>query len=184
MGMSSNIANFGGQPDASLPAACSQPPARFADFVYFAIEASESIKALSIRWHVPEESIRRYRDGSQSPAFDRLCGFRLNPGERLVLCRLLAAGAVRIEPLNPDEADRRRQNAIAGVSEQELRGVSIALAHEAQEVVEVIHEALADGQIDQAEGTRLDAALDHVQATAGRVRPGFWRRLFNVHRRA
>lgn len=155
---------------------------RFADFVYFAIEAAESIKSLAARWHVPEESLRRWRDGNQSPAFDRVLEFRFSDEERVALCRMIAAGRVSVEPLSIDESDRRRQNDLVGTNEHELRGAGIALAHEAQNVVEVIHDSLADGQIDQAEGQRVDEAIDQVQKTAGRLRPGFWQRLRNGFR--
>lgn len=155
-------------------------PRKFAEFVLDAIERAESIKSVAVRWGIPEESLRRYRDGQQSPAFERLCEFQLDAAERLQLCRILGASMISVEPLNADEADRRRQSAMVGVTEQELRGTSHSLAHAAQEVVEVIHESLADGQIDASERQRMEQAVDQVQKTAGRLRPGFWQRLRNA----
>ena len=149
----------------------------FAAFVFNAIETAGAIKILAARWNVPEESIRRYRDGAQSPTFERLCAFRLNPDERLQLCRILGGNQISVEPLSADDADRRRQSGMVGVTEHELRGVALSLTQSTQAVAEVLHESLADGQIDPAERQRMEQAVDQVQKTAGCLRPGFWQRI-------
>lgn len=55
--MSRSIANIGGTSEIH--------PHRFAEFICDAIERAGAIKAVAVRWGVPEESLRRYRDGGQ-----------------------------------------------------------------------------------------------------------------------
>lgn len=153
---------------------------RFADFVFFAIEASESIKALSLRWGVPEESIRRYRDGQATPSFDRLMEIRFADPERVALCRLLAHGRVKIEPMDADEVDRRRQGDLVGVQTMELQGRVIELAGQVQKVTEVVHGALADGQVDADEARQIETAIDAVQTKASTIRPSVFGRIRSV----
>lgn len=154
--------------------------ARFSDFVFFAIEASESIKGLSARWGVPDESIRRYRDGQATPSFDRLMEIRFSDAERVALCRLLSKGRVKIEPLNADELDRHRQGELSGIQPFELQGRVIELAGQVHKVTEVVHGALADGQVDADEARQIETAIDAVQATASCIRPSVFGKLRSV----
>lgn len=136
-----------------------------------AIEASESIKALSLRWGVPEESIRRYRDGQATPSFDRLMEIRFADPERVALYRLIANGRVKIEPLDADQLDRRLSGEIVGIVPFELQGRVIDLAGQVQKVTEVVHGALADGQVDADEARQIETAIDAVQTKASTIRP-------------
>lgn len=167
--MSRTIANAGG-----LESGIVSP---FARILQISEPRGESLKEQAHRIGTVEQNIRRWRQTSQSPDWNKAIKLRFNDEERFAaLCQLTAA-RFRIVPLNPDEVDRRRQFSLIGISTQELRGFFVELAGAAQELLEISHEVLADNRVDADEQQTIQMARLKSIEILNRIDPEFWRKV-------
>lgn len=155
----------------------------FAALVFDAVEQTGGVKLLAHRWGVAPQSITRWRDQHQTPSFARLCQINFNERELLVVTRMLAQGRVQVSPMAEPARLALQHNQTFGVSENDVRGMSLQLTHEATDVAQAVHDALSDGRVDADETLVIDRKLDVLEASARKVRPGWWQRVTGMLRR-
>ncbi|HEX8915984.1 MAG TPA: hypothetical protein VF796_26795 [Humisphaera sp.] len=121
----------------------------------------------------PEQTFRRYREGHNVPAYDRLAVALQRPGCEWLLFAVLtrlAGGKCTVSRADPAPAVAVRDQAAR------LRELAIDAARGPLDVAQEINEGLADGRLDATELARIHgrtaagrSKLDEIDATAAAV---------------